>query len=58
MSSLFYAFIHDLFNDAASSSDYIVSDGRIIGEHCVWRNVEGSCLIPVWVNVSKFIWGD
>jgi hypothetical protein len=58
ISSLFYVFIYDRFNEAASTrgSDYVVSGGRIITEHCVLRNVEGTSHVQIWVSVWKFNW--
>jgi hypothetical protein len=56
-SSLFCVFIYDLFNDAASSLDYIVSDGRIISENCVWRSVEGTVLFQFGLETPNLFGG-
>jgi hypothetical protein len=54
--SVFICFICVLFHDGIISSDYITTNGRMINEWRIVKDVEGSSSGPLWGNMSSIAW--
>jgi hypothetical protein len=54
----YYLFVCFLFNDAVTSSDYIVSNSRMISEYWIEEYVEGSGRGLNQYTIPTFAWRD